>query len=84
MPGAVAQTSTWALTNTTIRYAERIAEEGVLAAIEHDEALALGVNAYGGHVTYRPVAEAHGMPYRPLRELMRSSSAPAPVGRSVR
>src|SRR5499427_7518974 len=76
MPGAVAQTSTWALTNTTIRYAEKIVEEGVLAAIENDEALALGVNTYGGHVTYAPVAEAHGMTYRPLRELVRPSSAP--------
>jgi len=84
MPGAVAQTSTWALTNTTIRYAEKIAEEGVLAAIDHDEALALGVNTYGGHVTYAPVAEAHSMPYRALRELVRPTSAPAPVGRAAR
>src|SRR5499427_7624549 len=84
MPGAVAQTSTWALTNTTIRYAEKIAEEGVLAAIENDEALALGVNTYGGHVTYAPVAEAHSMPYRALRELVRPTSAPAPVGRAAR
>src|SRR5215471_10124085 len=84
MPGAVAQTSTWALTNTTIRYAEKIAAQGVLAAIEEDEALALGVNTYGGHVTYAPVAEAHSMPYRALRELVRPPSAPPPVGRSTR
>src|SRR5207247_4929858 len=43
MPGAVAQTSTFALTNTTIRYAERIANHGLAHALGHDAALALGV-----------------------------------------
>ncbi len=66
MPGAVAQTSTWALTNTTIGYAEKIANNGLLAALEHDPALALGVNTYGGQVTYGPVAQAHGMPHERL------------------
>jgi alanine dehydrogenase len=70
MPGAVAQTSTWALTNTTIRYAERIAEGGAVRAIEQDPALALGVNTFGGHVTYAPVAEAHGMPHRSIKDLI--------------
>ncbi|HEY3594571.1 MAG TPA: alanine dehydrogenase [Polyangiaceae bacterium] len=70
MPGAVAQTSTWALTNTTIRYAERIAEDGVVRAIERDPALAMGVNTFGGHVTYAPVADAHGMPHRSIAELL--------------
>src|SRR5882724_7538916 len=70
MPGAVAQTSTWALTNTTIRYAEHIAEAGIVRAIEKDPALALGVNTFAGHVTYAPVAEAHGMPHRALAELV--------------
>jgi alanine dehydrogenase len=70
MPGAVAQTSTWALTNTTIRYAERIAEEGAVRAIEQDPALALGVNTFGGHVTYAPVADAHGMPHRAIKDLI--------------
>ena len=70
MPGAVAQTSTFALTNTTIRYAERIANHGLVHALGHDPALALGVNTYGGHVTYGPVAQAHGMPHRPLSALI--------------
>src|SRR5499427_5380804 len=51
MPGAVAQTSTWALTNTTIRYAERIAHRGLARAVREDRALAKGVNCYGGEVT---------------------------------
>jgi alanine dehydrogenase len=70
MPGAVAQTSTFALTNTTIRYAERIASHGLAHALGHDPALALGVNTYGGHVTYGPVAQAHGMPHRTLSSLL--------------
>jgi alanine dehydrogenase len=70
MPGAVAQTSTWALTNTTIRYAQRIADNGLVGALENDAALALGVNTYRGQVTYGPVAHAHGMPHQPLAALL--------------
>src|SRR4051812_17937596 len=72
MPGAVAQTSTWALTNTTIAYAERIAQNGLLRAIQNDRALSLGVNTYAGHVTYGPVAQAHGLPHKPLASLLQS------------
>jgi len=71
MPGAVAQTSTWALTNTTIRYAERIANDGFLAALRRDPELALGVNTFAGHVTYGPVAQAHGMANQSLAELVK-------------
>jgi alanine dehydrogenase len=70
MPGAVAQTSTWALTNTTIAYAERIAQNGLMRALQNDRALSLGVNTYAGHVTYGPVAQAHGMPHKPLASLV--------------
>src|SRR3954465_8661077 len=59
MPGAVAQTSTWALTNTTMGYAVKIAEMGPGAGARGDKALPLGINTYGGHVTYEPVAQAH-------------------------
>ena len=59
MPGAVSQTSTWALTNTTLRYAREIANHGVIGACRGDEALMRGLNAYAGHVTYEPVAQAH-------------------------
>jgi alanine dehydrogenase len=70
MPGAVSQTSTWALTNTTIRYAERIAELGVKAAAKADRAIALGINVMGGHVTYGPVADAHKLEYAPIDKLL--------------
>jgi len=66
MPGSVAQTSTWALTNVTIDYAVKIASRGLSGAIAQDPALALGVNTFGGAVTCEPVASAHGMPFRPL------------------
>jgi alanine dehydrogenase len=70
MPGAVAQTSTWALTNVTIEYAQRIADLGLRRAALEDRALALGVNTYRGEITCEPVAEAHGLAYRPLGSLL--------------
>ena len=70
MPGAVSQTSTWALTNTTMGYAVKIAEHGLGAAARADRALALGINTYGGHVTYEPVAQAHNMEYVATAKLL--------------
>ena len=68
MPGAVARTSTYALTNSTIGYAVRIANVGWKAAIESDNALALGINVVNGKVTYKAVAEALSLPYTPLSQ----------------
>ncbi|HUZ19898.1 MAG TPA: alanine dehydrogenase [Acidimicrobiales bacterium] len=62
MPGAVPHTSTHALTNATLPYTFEIARLGWREAVRQDPALALGVNAVGGAVTYAPVAEAHGLP----------------------
>ena len=70
MPGAVSQTSTWALTNVTIPYAQRIADRGLVAAAKADPALALGINTYGGHVTYGPVAHGQGVEYVPLDKVL--------------
>jgi alanine dehydrogenase len=70
MPGSVAQTSTWALTNVTMDYAVKIADRGLLAAVSEDAALSLGVNTFAGEVTCAPVAAAHGLPYRPLATLV--------------
>ena len=69
MPGAVPITSTGALTNVTLPYAEAIADKGVKRAIAEDHALELGVNVVAGKVTYQPVAEAVGMPYTPFAEV---------------
>ena len=70
MPGAVPNTSTYALTNVTLPYALEIANRGISAAVAADPALALGVNTVGGKLTYAPVAEAHGLTSVPLAEAL--------------
>jgi alanine dehydrogenase len=70
MPGAVPITSTWGLTNVTLPYIEAIAEKGLERALASDPALALGVNVADGHVTCEPVAEAVGMEYTPLSQVL--------------
>jgi alanine dehydrogenase len=70
MPGAVPITSTKALTNATLPYVEEIAEFGLRLAILRDPALARGVNVYEGKVTYEAVAEAHGLEFTPLEDLL--------------
>jgi alanine dehydrogenase len=70
MPGAVPITSTFALTNVTLPYVELIADYGLRAAIARDAALARGVNVFDGKLTYEAVAEAHGLEYSPLEELV--------------
>jgi len=70
MPGGVPITSTKALTNATLPYVEAIAEHGLADAVARDKALAKGVNVLEGRITYEPVAEAHGLDYTPLDELL--------------
>jgi alanine dehydrogenase len=69
MPGAVPRTSTIALTNATLPYTRRLARLGFRAAIE-DPGLADGVNAYGGAITYKAVAESQGREYRELASVL--------------
>jgi alanine dehydrogenase len=71
MPGSVPHTSTYALTNVTLPYAVELANHGWREALRRDDALALGLNTYDGHVTYGPVAEAHGMAHVSLADLLR-------------
>ncbi|HXL42581.1 MAG TPA: alanine dehydrogenase [Gaiellaceae bacterium] len=70
MPGAVPVTSTYALTNVTLPYAELIADYGVREAIARSRPLARGVNVFEGKLTYEAVAEAHGLGYSPLDEVL--------------
>jgi alanine dehydrogenase len=74
MPGAVPNTSTYALTNVTLPYVLDIANNGLEDAVRRDPALSRGVNVYGGLVTNKAVAEAHGMEAAPLSSLI--SGAP--------
>jgi alanine dehydrogenase len=70
MPGAVANTSTYALTNVTLPYTVALANKGWKDALRADHSLALGLNTHQGELTYAPVAEAHGLPYLKLEELL--------------
>jgi alanine dehydrogenase len=70
MPGAVPVTSTKALTNATLPYVEAIADHGLAEAVANDPALARGVNVLHGKVTYEAVAEAHGLDYAPLEDVL--------------
>jgi alanine dehydrogenase len=70
MPGAVPHTSTYALTNVTLPYAEKIAGLGWRDAVRQDPALAAGVNVVGSEVVCEPVADAHGLAFRPLHDLL--------------
>jgi alanine dehydrogenase len=70
MPGAVPVTSTKALTNATLPYVEAIATYGLADAVSRDPALARGVNVLDGRITYEAVAEAHGLDYTPLEDVL--------------
>ncbi len=70
MPGAVPITSTKALTNATLPYVEAIANNGLRTAVAADPALAKGVNVIDGKLTYEAVAEAHGLDYTPLADVL--------------
>jgi alanine dehydrogenase len=70
MPGAVPHTSTYALTNATLPYVIALANKGLEEAVRDDHHLAPGVNVYKGSVVYEPVAQAHGLEYVPLSNLL--------------
>jgi len=67
MPGVVSRTSTYALTNVTLKYASMIAQLGLEDALSRDSALLKGLNIYGGSVCYEPVARDLNLEYRPYR-----------------
>lgn len=62
MPGAVPRTSSLALSNATLRYVLRLADEGI-AALHDDPGFMKGLNTHAGRLTYEGVAEAFNMPY---------------------
>ena len=63
MPGAVAKTSTIALTNATLPYAVDIADKGWKRAMQESDEIKLGANIVNGQVTYKAVAEAFDLEY---------------------
>ena len=70
MPGAVSSTSTRALTNATLPYALQIADKGCRRAALENPEIAEGINIIDGKVTYRGVAEAFGLEYTPLDQVL--------------
>jgi len=66
MPGAVPNTSTYALTNATMPYVRAIANLGWRDALRTDSALALGLNTHAGSVVNSQVAAAHGLAHTEL------------------
>jgi alanine dehydrogenase len=74
MPGAVPNTSTYALTNVTLPYAISIADSGLEDALRADPALAAGLNTYGGALTNQAVVDAHDLEWTPLSSAIPGAS----------
>jgi alanine dehydrogenase len=70
MPGAVPNTSTYALTNATLPYTVALARKGWQQACRDDHSLALGLNTHAGRLTNGPVGEAHGLDAVSLDEVL--------------
>ncbi len=70
MPGAVARTSTMALTNVTTPYAVQLANRGWKTACKEDHALALGINTHAGNVICKGVSEAFGYEFIPPEQIL--------------
>ena len=70
MPGAVPMTSTIALTNATLQYATLLADKGWKLACKQNEALRKGLNVVNGKVVYQGVAEAFGLKYINVDEVL--------------
>jgi alanine dehydrogenase len=70
MPGAVSHTSTFALTNVTLPYAVELADKGWKGALQADPALAAGLSTHDGVLTSAPVAQAHGLSFAPIAEVI--------------
>ena len=70
MPGAVPNTSTYALTNATLPYVVAVTDKGWQQACRDDRSLALGLNTHDGRLTNGPVGEAVGIDAIPLEEAL--------------
>jgi len=71
MPAIVPNTSTYALTNSTLSYGLMLANRGFSQALARDKALAKGLNTFGGKVTHEGVAAAFNLPLSPVEEVIR-------------
>jgi alanine dehydrogenase len=74
MPGGVARTSTFALTDVTLPYVIALADKGYQAAMQADVHLREGLNVHRGRVTYKAVADALGYDYLPANRALEARS----------
>ena len=72
MPASVPNTSTYALTNSTLSYGLELANRGFPHALVRNKALAKGLNAYDGKITHEGVATAFNLPLIPVEEVIRT------------
>jgi len=70
MPGAVAKTSTMALTNATLPYAVEIAKKGWKKAMKDNPEIKKGANVIKGKITFQGVADAFGLKFESLDHLL--------------
>jgi alanine dehydrogenase len=70
MPGAYARTATQALTNATHRYLGLLADHGLPEACRLKPELLSGINTFNGHLTCKPVADAHNLPFSDIHNLL--------------
>jgi alanine dehydrogenase len=75
MPGAVPVTSTWALTNATMPFILKLADQGAARALGSDPGFMLGLNVAAGRVTYEPVANDQGLQFTPPLEALEAVAA---------
>src|SRR6185503_7365759 len=72
MPAIVPNTSTYALTNSTLSYGLELANRGIPAALARDKALAKGLNTYNGKVAHEGVANAFNLSWTPAEQVIHS------------
>jgi alanine dehydrogenase len=74
IPGSVARTSTLALSNVTVPYGLQIANKGFKRAALENRAIAKGLNTVNGELTCKAVAEAHGLSYKDVNEVLENKA----------
>ena len=75
MPGAVPITSTYALTNATMPFVVKLAEEGVQRSLDSDPGFMDGLNVAAGKLTYEPVARDQGLEYTAPQDALQAVAA---------
>jgi len=71
MPSGFPSTSTYALTNATLKYGINIADKGYIKAINEDKSLAKGLNIVNGKICYKPIADTHNLKYFTLEDCIK-------------